>query len=218
MNRFVFPLLLVAASAVAAPLQIRVATFNASLNRAANGQLAMDLAVTTNNQAKRIAEIIQRVAPDIILVNEFDYDSANPTLALNRFHDNYLAISQNGAAPLSFPYRYVAPSNTGVATGTTADFDNNGSVDITPGDDTYGNDCFGFGWFPGQYSSPSIRAFQFKPGRCAASGSSCGRTWPAIFPPLGGTPPRNLTSFASHRRITSICRSKLRPATCCTCS
>src|SRR5262245_54729234 len=92
-----------AASAAAAPMQIRVATFNASLNRITLGQLASDLAVTTNNQAKRVAEIIQRAAPDIILVNEFDYDASNPTgttSALTRFHDNYLAVSQNGQPAL----------------------------------------------------------------------------------------------------------------------
>ncbi len=141
---------------VAAPLQIRVATFNSSLNRGSLGQLATDLSVPTNNQAKRIAEIIQRVRPDILLVNEFDYDAANPTLALNRFHDNYLAVSQGGQPVLSYPFRYVAPSNTGVPTGQTlaseGDFDNNGSVTTTPGSNNYGNDCYGFGLFPGQYS------------------------------------------------------------------
>jgi len=143
-------------TAAAAPWQIRVATFNVSLNRNSLGQLAADLAATTNNQAKRVAEIIQRTAPDIILVNEFDYDASNPTLALTRFHDNYLAVSQNGQPALNYPYRYIAPSNTGVPTGATSvadgDFDNNGIIDTTPGDDTYGNDCFGFGEFPGKFS------------------------------------------------------------------
>jgi hypothetical protein len=162
-------------SAVGAPLQIRVATYNASLNRSAYGQLAIDLNSPNNAQAKKVAEIIQRVAPDIILVNEFDYDGANPNLARDRFHDNYLAISQNGQPALNYPYRYAAPTNTGVPTGASSvadgDFDNNGVVDTTPGDDTYGNDCFGFGQFPGQYSfvvyskfpivTAQIRSFQF---------------------------------------------------------
>jgi Endonuclease/Exonuclease/phosphatase family len=162
LSRSMLRLLLVclfAVSAAGAPLQIRVATFNASLNRNTLGQLASDLSTTTNNQAKRVAEIIQRAAPDIILINEFDYDASNPTgptSALTRFHDNYLAVSQNGQAVLNYPYRYVAPSNTGVPTGATAvvdgDFDNNGTVDTTPGDQSYGNDCFGFGEFPGKFS------------------------------------------------------------------
>ena len=81
-------------------MQIRVATFNASLNRNSLGQLATDLSTPNNLQAKKIAEIIQRVRPDILLINEFDYDAANPSLALNRFHDNYLGVTQNGQAPL----------------------------------------------------------------------------------------------------------------------
>jgi 3-phytase len=159
MFRVLIACLLSAATASAAPLQIRVATFNASLNRNSLGQLASDLATTTNNQARRVAEIIQRTAPDIILINEFDYEASNPTgptSALARFHDNYLAVSQNGQPALNYPYRYVAPSNTGVPTGATAavdgDFDNNGSVDTSPGDNNYGNDCFGFGEFPGKFS------------------------------------------------------------------
>ena len=150
---------LLAVTASAVPLQIRVATFNASLNRSAPGQLESDLAVTTNTQARRVAEIIQRTAPDIILVNEFDYNASNPTgstSALSRFHDNYLAVSQNGQSALNYPYRYISPSNTGVPTGastlTDGDFDNNGSVVTAPGSDLYGNDCFGFGQFPGQFS------------------------------------------------------------------
>lgn len=158
----------------AAPLQIRVATFNASLNRNSLGQLAADLGTPNNVQAKKIAEIIQRVRPDILLINEFDYDAANPSLALNRFHDNYLGVAQNGQQPLSYPHRYIAPSNTGVPTGATnvtdGDFDNNGTVTTTPGSNNYGNDCFGFGLFPGQFSfavysrfpieTAAIRAFQ----------------------------------------------------------
>src|SRR5436190_1938061 len=115
MNRllpFAFCLLATGAAVMAAPLQIRVATFNASLNRPALGQLASDLATGSNAQARDVAEIIQRVRPDILLINEFDIDPSNQTVALNRFHDNYLAVSQNGQPALSYPYRYAALSNT----------------------------------------------------------------------------------------------------------
>jgi hypothetical protein len=174
LGRVITAYLFCLSSAVGASLQIRVATFNASLNRSSFGQLASDLSTPNNVQAKKAAEIVQRIAPDIILINEFDYDAANPNLARDRFHDNYLAISQNGQTALNYSYRYAAPTNTGVPTGATTvadgDFDNNGSVDTTPGDDTYGNDCFGFGQFPGQYSfvvyskypivTAQIRSFQ----------------------------------------------------------
>ena len=170
-------------TAIAAPLEIRIATFNASLHRTTQGRLASDLSITTNNQAKRIAEIIQRVRPDILLINEFDYDSNNPTLALDRFHNNYLAVSQSGQPVLSYPYRYAAPSNTGIPSGF--DLDNNGSVGGAVGSQNYGNDSFGFGVFPGQYSfavfskypiqTAAIRSFQFfkwqdMPGHVAPPG------------------------------------------------
>ena len=161
----------------AAPIKIRVATYNASLNRNSQGQLASDLSTPSNAHAKKVAEIIQRIAPDIVLINEFDVDPANPTLARDLFHNNYLAVSQNGQPALDYPHRYAAPSNTGVASGF--DLDNNGfantSIPSAGASSTtkerYGNDCFGFGWFPGHYSfvvyskfpiqTSAIRTFQF---------------------------------------------------------
>ena len=153
--------------ALAAPLQIRVATYNASLNRDTLGLLATNLGATTPDaQAKQVAETLQRVRPDIVLINEFDVDPSNPssaTSALVLFRTKYLEVSQNGQAPLIYPYSYAAISNTGVVTGAssvqTGDFDNNNSVvssyvagASTTTKNNFGNDCFGFGWFPGQYS------------------------------------------------------------------
>jgi hypothetical protein len=63
-------------------------------------------------------------------------------LAAQLFQENYLSISQNGADPIEYTYRFVAPSNTGIPSGF--DLDNNGSVGGP-------NDAFGFGFFPGQF-------------------------------------------------------------------
>ncbi len=119
---------------------VRFATFNASLNRSFEGDLVADLSTAGNAQAKVIAEIIQRTRPDVLLINEFDYDDAN--MALGLFQDNYLSVSQNGADPIDYPYAFTAPSNTGIPSGF--DLDNNGSVGGP-------NDAFGFGFFPGQF-------------------------------------------------------------------
>lgn len=119
---------------------LRVATFNASLNRNSAGELITDLSTPDDAQAKSVAEIIQRTNPDVILINEFDYDAAGT--AADLFRQNYLEVSQNGVAPVEYPYVYVAPSNTGIASGL--DLDNNGSVGG-------GNDAFGFGTFEGQF-------------------------------------------------------------------
>jgi Endonuclease/Exonuclease/phosphatase family len=139
------PVLAAAGGAVAArdgtqgrAADVRFSTFNASLNRNFAGQLVSDLSTPNNTQAKAVAEIIQRARPDVLLINEFDFAPA----ALGLFQDNYLSISQRGAAPISYPHRFIAPSNTGVPSGF--DLNNNG---VIGGPD----DALGFGFFPGQF-------------------------------------------------------------------
>jgi hypothetical protein len=122
------------------PEPVRFATFNASLNRFNAGDLVSDLSTPDNPQAKVIAEIIQITRPDVLLINEFDYDGDE--LAVDLFRENYLAVSQDGADPIEYPYAFVAPSNTGIPSGF--DLNNDGAVG---GPD----DSFGFGFFPGQY-------------------------------------------------------------------
>ena len=132
--------------------EIRVATFNASLNRSTEGGLIADLSTPNNAQAKNVAEIIQRSAPDVVLINEFDFDAAGAdgtSLAAQLFQQNYLGVSQNGVAPVDYPYVYIAPSNTGIASGF--DLNNNGVAVTTPGAPGYGDDALGFGAFPGQF-------------------------------------------------------------------
>lgn len=185
----------------AAPLQVRVATYNASLNRPSDGQLAADLSTGSNAQARQVAETLQRVRPDILLINEFDYDPANPSLARDRFHNNYLAVGQNGQAPLNYPYRYAAASNTGVASGF--DLDNNGFANTTipPANasatvkDNYGNDCFGFGWFPGQYSFVVYSTYPMETSATRTFRSFKWRDMPAAAIPQGWYTPAELDVF-----------------------
>lgn len=136
-------------AAVAAPSPpgntVRFSTFNASLNRNVQGQLRTDLSSTyaasptpARLQAANVAEIVQRVRPDVLLVNEFDFDPE----ALALFQSNYLSQSHNGSASITYPYRFIAPSNTGQPSGQ--DLDNNGTSG-GPGD------ALGFGFFPGQF-------------------------------------------------------------------
>lgn len=128
-----------ASSATADGAGVRIATYNASLNRTEPGQLLTDLATPDNAQAKVIAEIIQRNHPEVLLINEFDYYANNE--AVDLFSKNYLGVGQNGQAPVEYPYAYAPPVNTGVPSGV--DLDGDGRID--------GNDAFGFGNFPGQY-------------------------------------------------------------------
>jgi hypothetical protein len=119
---------------------IRFATYNASLNRTSAGALIADLSTPNNAQAAAVAEVIQRIQPDVLLINEFDYDADG--VALELFQDNYLSVPHNGSTPISYEFRYAAESNTGIQSGF--DLDNSGSVGG-------GNDAFGFGTFPGQF-------------------------------------------------------------------
>lgn len=117
---------------------VRFATFNASLNRTRAGELREDLSTPDDAQARNVAETLQRVRPEVVLLNEFDYDPR----ALELFRENYLEVGQRGARPLRYPHAFIAPSNTGVPSGL--DLDNSGTVGG-------GNDAFGFGEFAGQY-------------------------------------------------------------------
>ena len=123
-----------------APTPVRFASFNASLNRFNAGDLAAELSAPGNAQPDTIAEIVQHTRPDVLLINEFDYDAGD--VAAAGFQDNYLSVPYGDADPIFYPYRFVAPSNTGIPSGR--DLDKNGSVG-GPGD------AFGFGFFPGQY-------------------------------------------------------------------
>jgi Endonuclease/Exonuclease/phosphatase family len=145
--------LLIALSCLAAPAaaaakpdtDARFATFNASLNRRAAGALLDDLRNPGRDsvrlrQARNVAEVIQRVAPDVVLINEFDFYENGEAARL--FRDNFLAVSQKGAPAANYPYFFVAPSNTGIPSGFDLDNDPNGPP---------GNDALGFGDFPGQF-------------------------------------------------------------------
>ncbi|MBK8038804.1 MAG: Ig-like domain-containing protein [Verrucomicrobiaceae bacterium] len=153
-------------TSVATSNSFKVATYNISHYRATAGALITDLATVNATQSQNIARVIQRNNADVLLLNEFDYDAKGE--ALKRFQENYLEVGQSGEAPVYYPYAFIAPSNTGIASGF--DLDNNGSVVTTPGAAGYGEDALGFGTFPGQYAfvvlskhpidTANIRTFQ----------------------------------------------------------
>ncbi len=154
-----------------APLTLRVATFNVEDLR------SEDLARDDAPRVKRLAEVIQRLRPNIILINEIAYDmpgapgspgvseSKSPGLNAQRFIDHYLSKPQaRGVEPLKLK-AFMAASNTGMPSGL--DLDNDGTIasqpppvptpDGSPGRPSedarkFGNDCWGFGTFPGQYA------------------------------------------------------------------
>jgi hypothetical protein len=137
---------------------VRFATYNSSLYSEKDGGLIARLEAG-DDKAASIAAVIQHQRPDVLLLNEFDYDPAQR--AADIFQHRYLEVPQHGQAAISYPYRYLAPVNTGVPSGM--DLDRNGKV-------SGGNDAYGFGLHPGQYGMlvlsrypidlDSVRTFQ----------------------------------------------------------
>lgn len=138
----------------AGAVELRVATYNATLSpdtESGPGSLVDALSTPSDDHAQRAAEIIQRINPDILLVNEFNWDPDGKAAEL--FAKDYLGVGHDVAGtgtpsrPIAFAYRFlptsgVSPFNTGLPSGV--DLDHNGRT-------TDANDAFGFGQFPGQY-------------------------------------------------------------------
>ncbi len=155
---------LAAAPAAPATPQLRLATYNTSLYSDDAGGLIRELEGDSAH-ARKIAAVLQRVRPDLVLLNEFDFDEAHR--AADLFQQRYLETAQAGGGdPLRYPYRYLAPVNTGVPSGL--DLDNNGSVGGKGRE--RGNDAWGYGLHPGQYGmlvlskypidTAAVRSFQ----------------------------------------------------------
>lgn len=138
---------------------IRVATFNVSMeggNYVKSGvtpsghELPAALSNSDHPQIANIAEIIQRVRPDVLLLNEFDYHP-DPERGVLPFLERYLKQPQAGTEPIDYPYFYQGPVNTGVDSGMDLDRDGKASG--------VGNDAFGFGLYPGQYGMLLLSRF-----------------------------------------------------------
>lgn len=142
------------------PVTIRVATFNIEDLR------TEELVEPISDRVRQTAEVIQRIRPNIILINELAYDmrggpgfdeDAGPGANAGRLA-NLLAIEiREGVAPLSMN-AFTADTNTGRASGF--DLDRNGeivslipppSMEQTDEARAFGGDAWGFGTFPGQY-------------------------------------------------------------------
>lgn len=131
---------------------LRVATFNASLYDEGGGLVARLAA--GDDTARAAAAVIQRVRPDLLLLNEFDFDPDGRAAEL--FARDYLGVGQDGLAPIEYAHRYFAPVNTGVPSGL--DLDGDGRSD-GPGDG------WGFGRHPGQYGMLVLSRFPIDAAR-----------------------------------------------------
>ncbi len=130
------------------PKTVRIATFNVSLYGDKAGEIRERLQGGRDIQAMKIAAIVQTVRPDVLLLNEIDYDADAATVQL--LAKEYFAVSQGGREASEFPYLYSVASNTGVDSGL--DLNRNKTLGE-------GNDCWGYGAYPGQYSMALLSRF-----------------------------------------------------------
>ncbi|MCH9651371.1 MAG: endonuclease/exonuclease/phosphatase family protein [Deltaproteobacteria bacterium] len=100
-------------------------------------------------QLRQAAQIVQTVRPDVLVINEIDFDIDERSNA-RLFIDRYLKVSQAGLEGIDYPHVFFEAVNTGIASGL--DLDNDGTIG-SPGD------CHGFGRYPGQYGMALLSRF-----------------------------------------------------------
>ena len=128
---------------------VRVATFNIAMGFEQAGQMRAALESGNHARLQGVATVLQRVRPEIVLLNEFDYDPSVDAAGL--LNDNYLS---RGSNPIRYEFHFRAPVNTGVDSGL--DLDGDGETG-GPGD------AWGFGHFPGQYGMLVLSRFPLAP-------------------------------------------------------
>jgi len=109
------------------------------------------------------AQVIRHARPDILVLNEIDCDPEHPddpALNARRFAEAYLA---SGPGSMRYPYAYAASSNTGLLTGLDLNGDGLVATEADRGTREHGDDSFGFGTYPGQYSMAVLSRFPLDP-------------------------------------------------------
>ena len=118
----------------------RIATFNIAMGLPEMGAMRSALESGEDPRLIALAAVLQTVRPDVVLLNEFDFDPAiDAAYLLNR---NYLERPQLENEPISYAHSFQPAVNTGVDSGLDLDGD---SVLAEP------EDAWGYGVFPGQY-------------------------------------------------------------------
>ncbi len=118
---------------------VRIAVFNTALAERNPGELVQKLRLGDGKRSGIVAEIVQLVRPDVLLLLEVDHDSRGVAAALMR---DLLREGTRGAEGIDYPELFAGPVNTGVPSGF--DLDGDGRTDGP-------RDAFGFGHFEGQY-------------------------------------------------------------------
>ena len=138
------------------PQTVRVAVFNIKelstqklLRVDANG-------VGTDSQLVAAARIIQKIRPDILLVQEIDHDYSTPPNSVRDLKRNAIrflrAYLRQGGNRIDYNYIFTSSCNTGMLSGRDLNRDGHVATEADRGTRAYGGDCYGYGTYPGQYS------------------------------------------------------------------
>ncbi len=119
---------------------LRVATFNIAMGLPQQGDMAEALSSGNDPRLVALAAVLQKTRPDIVLLNEFDYDPAID--AANLLNRSYLENASSGFEPISYGFSYRPAVNTGMD--SALDLDSDGALGEP-------EDAWGYGAFPGQY-------------------------------------------------------------------
>lgn len=145
------------------PQTVRVATFNIQELSREKVDSVDARGKGAHPQVMAAARVVRRIRPDVLVLNEVDLgrdgyglDPDRLDAVVQRFRTLYL---EEGRAPIHYPYVFVARSNTGILSGYDL---NNDGVIATPedvGTREHGEDAWGFGTYPGQYSMAVLSRF-----------------------------------------------------------
>ncbi len=140
-------------------VEVRIALFNIRELSATKIAEVDAAGAGMNPQLRAAAEIIKEIRPDILVLNEVDHDYdalGQPlTAAARAFAAAYLAT---GNDPIDYLYAYAEPNNTGMLSGVDLNGDGLVADAERQGSREHGDDSFGFGVYPGQYSMAVLSA------------------------------------------------------------
>lgn len=147
-----------------------------------------------NTQLRHAAEVLQRVRPDVLVINEIDFSTTSDVA--RDFLERYLKVGQGGQAPLDFEFVFARPVNTGVPSGLDLNRD---------GDQTDPEDAFGYGRYPGQYGMAIFSRFPIESAAARTFQTLLWQRMPGHLMPdgLDGRPAYYSPESAARLRLSS---------------
>lgn len=128
---------------------LRFASYNVSMYGNVAGEVLGQLENAEQQiQLRRLAAVIKKVRPDVLVLMEVDYDPNGEVL--KQFNDKLLKIDLDGFAGIEYQHLYQIQTNTGII--SEVDIDGNGNISLP-------NDAYGFGNYPGQYASAILSKY-----------------------------------------------------------